>query len=506
MATDSTRTSRAVGLLKVLCWASWLCSVLGCAYRPARYADALAVTYVDDDRPIAVPKVRQVIDELYEADVYVRRELVKGLEPRRVQPAQDVNSYDEVPRSSWFSPPRSVHLPLSGYRRAGPPQPPLSWLPNAIAKSGSPGARVAEDARGVRYEMLADPKKQQGLVSAAVAVSSRIVYALGYRTAESYIYTDAKGLRFAARRWPVGIDLGPTPINARRGDDPNDRVEHRERRTLRVLRLVGAWLGLRRLEPRMLRDAYVGDPAKGHVQHFLLGFEGSLGVRSLADAVAWLNDDDRQQRNFFLRMFSMGLSPKPFAEKPNPPFPSVGLLPPNVLVNAHGFSPPFEPSDRLLPSDAYWLAKRVAVVSEKTLAAAVMAARLPAHAQTWLYQTLLLRRAQVVTYGYGAVAPLEAEGFQGRVLVLFDLALTSRVFSAADTSYRVSILDQDGKTVLRVPEQRAAGPLQVPLAANPNYQVIQVEVLRKGRPTPEPYQAHVIDAASDLPRLVGVKH
>src|SRR5205814_2218112 len=145
----------------------------------------------------------------------------------------------------------------------------------------------------------------------------------------------------------LGIDLGATPIDARRDDDPNDLVDHRDRRTLRVLQLVTAWLDMKRMLPRVLRDAYLGEPGKGHVEHYLVGLDGSMGVDDWREAVRWMRDADREDSNFFLRLFSFGLSPKPAAYPPDTPWPSVGLFDETVAVDAYAPSPPFEPIDRL---------------------------------------------------------------------------------------------------------------------------------------------------------------
>ena len=60
-----------------------------CGYRPTRFADQAPVTDAQDDSPIARPRPQTFIKELYQADVYVRRELVGGLDLRRSPMALD---------------------------------------------------------------------------------------------------------------------------------------------------------------------------------------------------------------------------------------------------------------------------------------------------------------------------------------------------------------------------------------------------------------------------------
>ena len=101
-------------------------TLAGCGYRPAHFADRAPIWRVADDRPVPLPRRHTFLEELYQADVYVRRELVGVLDPRRPPPALDVNSLDEVPESSWFAPPRDPSRPFAGCRADGPPRPPLA--------------------------------------------------------------------------------------------------------------------------------------------------------------------------------------------------------------------------------------------------------------------------------------------------------------------------------------------------------------------------------------------
>ena len=87
--------------------------------------------------------------------------------------------------------------------------------------------------------------------------------------------------RVRATRWPVGLDLGPTPVAGVRPEDPNDCVPHAERRTLRALGLALYWLGLKRLPPFALRDVYVGEPGKGHLLHYVVAMDDAFGAEAV---------------------------------------------------------------------------------------------------------------------------------------------------------------------------------------------------------------------------------
>ena len=122
----------------------------------------------------------------------------------------------------------------------------------ATPATSHPDAIRMKDARGLDYELLTDLPKRPGMRTAAAAIASRLFHVLGYRAAEVWLITTAQHKRVAATRWPVGTDLGPTPIRSTRDDDPNDVLPHVERRSLRALKLFTAWLGMTRLRPRTL--------------------------------------------------------------------------------------------------------------------------------------------------------------------------------------------------------------------------------------------------------------
>ncbi len=488
-------------------------TLAACGYRPVRFADRPPVTRVADDKPVKMPDKSTFINELYKADVYVRRELVNGLDPRRVPHALDVNAIDEVPRSSWFQRPRDEHAPLRDYRRDGPPRPPIRFLDDP-ASSGTPEAVVISDARGLRYELQPDLKDRPKMRTAAAVIASRLLHAIGYRTPEVYILTLNTGERMAATRWPNGEDLGPTPIVSTRGDDPNDAIDHLDRRTLRALHVVCGWLAIKRLRPRMLRDVYVGSSPKGYVEHQLVGLDGALGVDDYIDAVKWANDPDRQDSNFFLRVFSMGLSPKAPSIMPQTRWPSVGLITERLLPAEHDTSPPFEPFDRMSASDVYWATKRIAAIPHASIARAIMAARIKAKPQNWLLQVLHMRRAAVIAYGYDRVTPLEVVTIkppareQPAFVELADLAITAGVMKASKTSYQVRYLASDGDELgsIALPARGAvlSVPLPVKLRAH-DYVVVQVTGKRSKTRLPRAFEVHLKPSGKTF-RLLGVRH
>jgi hypothetical protein len=358
-------------------------------------------------------------------------------------------------------------------------------LSDAEPSSETPDATVITDARGLAYELLVDPEGREGMRTAAAAVSSRLLHALGYRTPEVHIIASHDGRRAAATRWPPGIDLGPTPIARTRPDDPNDYLPHLDRRTLRVLFHLTAWIDMRRLRPRLLRDVYVGKPGRGHVKHYVVGLDGALGAENYRDALAWANNPDRQDSNFFLRMFSLGMSP------------------------------PFEPTDRVLPGDTFWITKRLAAVDGRTIDLALDAAKLEEGPRKWLRGRLAKRRTTLLAYGYEQATPCdvsqlaEATDKTPAHLKILDWAIFQGFTPTSQRSYRVRFLSDDGEPL--VPDRGIAatgGLTSVTLPdslLSTDYFVVQVLALVGRHESPRPLEVHIRSVQKQF-RLVGVRH
>ncbi|MEZ4439154.1 MAG: hypothetical protein R3B72_08695 [Polyangiaceae bacterium] len=477
------------------------------SYRPMRFIDRPPVTEVHDDAPSPLPEKGIFIKELAQVD-NIRHSLVEGLDPRRTPDALDVNSFDDVPRSSWFLGAMNPSDPLGGYGGDGPPQPPFELVDEPATH---PDAYRIRDVRGLDYEMLPDIEGRPGMRTASAAITSRLLHALGYRTPEVHVVLDHERRRVAATRWPLGVDLGPTPMGRQREDDPNDHLPHIDRRSLRSLRMAAAWLQLLHIHPEMLRDAYLGAPGRGHVEHMLLGFEGGLGVQQWQDEIKFAADPDRETPNFFYRVFSLGLSPKPPALVPETPWPSVGLFYDKLQVDRFKLSPPFEPSARMRPGDAYWMAKRLAGLPLTTLSDALQAGKLDPPAINWLFQILCLRRAAVVAWGYDRTTPLEIVTVRPRAtgsatLVLADLAIEAHFVSPQRRRYEVLLFDREGHYLTPTRRLRPKGSIVEIVVPRPSadYVVVQVRALVDDHPLPRALEIHL--AVGETLRVLGLRH
>lgn len=458
-----------------------------CTSRPARFIDAPPVDEVADDRAIDVPKKVEPLDEIIVSESYLRQPVLRAMDPERLPEPGDVNAIDDVPRSAWFPGSKKIAT-------ARPPKLPLVRAEKEKPVASERGT-VALDAAGARFEILPDTAGRAGLGRAGAVIASRLLRAIGYRTADVSV-VDLEGGRRAVVRFPDGIDLGPTPATETRKDDANDLVDHADRRSLRALRLAFYWLGVTQMGPSVLRDVYVGKKGLGHVEHVIVDLSGAFGApRVDAGGAAYQEDQDA-----LANLSSLGLK-APHHTELQTTWPAIGDYAPDLTPSASRLRPPFEPAERMQPGDGYWIAKAILRISDATIKEAIAGARIDDEATVARLGAVLdARRKALAELAFGAVTPLEPEGFKAGSLVLRDEAKRRHVPEAI-TSYRVRIVRPDGHVLsdAYVPE---IDPVRVALPAGEREIDVDVTAMRgeKGRPM------HVYVVTNPKPHVAGVRH
>jgi hypothetical protein len=503
--------------------------------RPAHFTEAPVIRDVRDDAPIPVPRRLDPVKETRLTEAYIERPMIEALNPTRAAEAGDVNAMDEVPRSTWFSPAEAEALADD----TEPPAPPFALL-DAAAVTREHAIGVS-DAHGRSFELWRDPADRPEMATGAAAVTSRLLRAIGYYTPgvftadlspSDFKLRDAKdraaleGLfrsgprpsrdryRVAITRWPIGADIGPTPPSGRRDDDGNDRVPHEDRRTLRAFKLIFGWLGMTETDASVLRDAYVGAPGRGHVVHYIAGLGGALGADAVVRPTPPKDDDsDLASQNVWVTLGTLGL----YQQKPRLTprrWPALGEYRERWFPPAFHTSPPIEPMDRMLPSDAYWAAKRIAALETPVLVRALDAGRYhDPGARAALLELLRVRQAIAIRWGVNQVSPCEVERLDvlanppGAVLVVRDEAPALGLFEGAKT-FRTELADEAGRPVAEPSEVRMAGgtlfPVRLPWSA-PEYVVVRVWAFRKGVTSPRAMEAHIVHRGDEW-KLVGIVH
>ena len=286
-------------------------------------------TALDPRHVSCAPEVTEVAQIWNALDHVVFYPLVDALGVTVSGEAQNVNSLDEVPDSSWFT------NRLHGSGGTDPPlvvcdpslildpdhSPDGSWIVDRGKTSGATsGFRVNIPGKG-KYMLEADGLAQPELPTAASIVGAAIYHAAGFNTpCEQIVYFKPSllkltpGLKYrhsnledeknfdenalqrvlaSARRGPLvrmhasawlpGRLLGPFRYDGTRPDDPNDVIPHENRRELRGARLLAAWTDHWDARDANSMDTWLADPGSafdgspGHVVHYYLDTSDALG-------------------------------------------------------------------------------------------------------------------------------------------------------------------------------------------------------------------------------------
>ena len=296
---------------------------------PKRYVftDATPVTQPRSRKP-SLPQ--EIVDKTFALQLQQALDLPRVIRRIAGRPyeALNVDSFDEVPNSAWFTNRNATSaMSLKEIRRgpstAGGPDTTSVWSVVGLKKQGvTPGMTIV-DGHGDRYIIKFDPPGFAELPSGAEMVASRLFYAAGYSVPENYIVhldpalltldehaalsvvTDdsrsplserqsrrhdldlilrqanprgADRIRVLASRYLPGVPIGPFSYTGTRVDDPNDVYPHEHRRELRGLYVIASWLNHADMKEENTLDMY--EPQTRTVTHYLIDFGASMGSNS----------------------------------------------------------------------------------------------------------------------------------------------------------------------------------------------------------------------------------
>jgi hypothetical protein len=422
--------------------------------------------------------------------------------------ARDLNTIDEVPDSSWFvnRHVRSLEEMTRGVDDDSGPAP-GPWTVTAGKGNGvSPGFTIV-DTRRHKYFVKFDPPDWPALATGAEVVVTRLYYALGYYVPQTNIAffrsqdlvldraamtTGADGKRRRMRQSDIDANLrraarepdgryramvssllaGKKLLNGfkylgTRPDDPNDVIPHEHRRSLRALRVFGAWVDHRDAKAINSMDALIVENNRAYVRHNLLDFGSTLGSAGIGprdprDGFEYLVDMPPTKR----ALPAFGFAPRPWMSVDYPNYELVGRF------ESTSFEPeewkPRIPNTAFLNAradDLFWGARRLrTIMTDAMIRAAIRAGKYgDPQTEEVLARTLIERRDKIARAWLPAVNPVVDVALADAKLT-FSNAAVEFGFAAPPESYTVvwSRFDNTSGTTSRIGETRGNSPITTP--------------------------------------------
>jgi hypothetical protein len=529
---------------------------------PVRFHNVPIVWEVDDRAPLDTkPEERNFHRRL----VVLETSIVERLDRTFAVPdrphAKNVNALDEVPDSSWFDN-RLLRGLTPAQIRVGPTAESAEnlrpWKVRSTKTGGKHFGLAIADSRGQEYILKFDVPGHPELKSATDVVVSRLLWALGYHVAaddvvefersdlilepdaveklgnnelplteerfeEMLADVERDGDRFRGLVSKIipGEPIGGYSREGVREDDPNDRVEHEHRRDLRGQFLFFAWVDHTDWKEDNRVDMWIpNENGTGHVEHYLVDFDKSLGVM----AVLAPRDEDGYVYSVdagyaFLSLASFGLWMRPWERLPLvdewKPRRGVGRFE-SIVFDPELWRPrldetAFAMRDRF---DDFWAAKRMMMLSKEQIRAAVQAGRYSDPiAEQYVYDTLLARRDKIARWAFERVTPLDRfQVFDERsdfALCFDDLWLTNGYADSAQTTYRFRQYDEHGRLLSKhgAPADdgspTACTRKLAPARGEDGYTIVAVDLMRGGLAF-DPVEVHLARSPQGTLRIIGI--
>jgi hypothetical protein len=441
-----------------------------------------------DDDPIARAPETQDASGAKEYDIDLAADLMLNTFSQRGDGrfgirAENLNTIDEVPDSSWFTNrvgARAVTIDelMKGPNTIDGPAPGRWTVIRPKTAGFAPGFTV-EDSRGDVWFLTFDVKSMPNAATGAIAVAVRLFWGLGYFQVESFLssvkvadlavsekavirrsdgrarpmtmddvervldraaHGEDGSYRVLAARSVPGRVLGGFRYYGTRPDDPNDLVPHEHRRELRALQVFGAWINLVDLKAGNTLDTVIEENGRSIVRHYLQDVgstfgTGALGPREWDEGWEYLYDGPPLRK----RLVTLGFYIRPWQTANYIDLPEIGRFEGDAFdPEAWRSRVPASAALYARADDTFWAALRVAAFSDEMIRAAAGAARYTDPRATSLLGDVLIKRRNKIARAYlPKVNPLVRFALDGSGTLTFENAAVLRgVATAPSDGYR----------------------------------------------------------------------
>ncbi|HEY4181674.1 MAG TPA: hypothetical protein VGM90_32745 [Kofleriaceae bacterium] len=520
-----------------------LALLVACSSRPdgagtLRFKIAPPVWRVADREPLDhAPGERDYNRTLYHIDGYAVRRATRAMDVQTPTRAKDVNSFDEVPDSTWFTNRIGVRdISIDELKRGANLDPsPITHLPWTITGAKVGGTSIGfifEDTTGQKFLLKFDVPERPEMETGAHAIGHRLVWAAGYNVPEDYVeYIDRKDLvigskaskkdvfgnkeplteaeldaalkkvyvredgkiRVLASRFLPGVPIGPYAREGTRKDDKNDTIPHQFRRSVRGQVPLFSVMNHTDMQEDNTLDAFVaykgpdGKPGKaGHVVHYMIDFGKAFGVMGWGlhwKTVGYTYRVDIAKA--LSSLLTLGLRPREWDAVSSPPYLGLGLYE-SEHYDPETWRPnslywPYEDIDNV---DGYWGAKITMRFTPEQIEAVVGEAKFsdPRTAR-YMADTIIARQRKTGKYWFRQSSPLDTFSVQGTHLCFDDLAVHYQLEQTAGSRYSIEVFDGAGKqlSAARTLQGQEHSCVEVPTGATADaYTIVRLAVQRNG--------------------------
>lgn len=404
--------------------------------------------------------------------------------------AANFNALGEVPNSTWFTNriglfPMSVEEAARGPGSGEGPDRSEPWLIVSAKTEGvTPGFNI-KDARGDVYLIKFDFPEYPGMSTASGVISGRIIHAAGYNVPEDAVVNfrredivlgegvkmklpsgerkimteeDLEALLNGVQRNPDGSwralsskflsgkPIGPFDYRGRRKDDPNDRINHQNRRELRGFRLFAAWLNHFDTKQHNSLDMYVEEGGRHFVRHYLIDFASTLGAGAKGTVPRYGFEYTIAFLPVVERTITLGLKEDSWRRLTrDEELKEIGYF------ESYYFEPlefkPLLPNSafaKMTARDAYWAAKIISAFTDEQLEAIVATGKYQnPEATEYMTRMLIERRDKIARQMFDRIPPIDFFTYEGGILRFRDLGEERGLYPESGPKYRVKVAAVD---------------------------------------------------------------